>query len=538
MFSRYLTLTMIAFFAVSIPACKGKKSGDAAQSAAGDKGAAKPAADAVNVELYVMSQCPYGVKALDAMLPAIDQLGTAVNLKLDYIGRKGDDGKLQSMHGEAEVKGDILQLCAGEVAPAAQTKFILCLNKNWRSIPKDWEACAQEASVDQAAMKACIDGDQGQQLLAASFERAQKAGAQGSPTIKVAGEPYRGGRRTEDFLRGICNEIAADKKPEACKNIPEPPKVQVIAISDKRCKECDTSKVIQSLKQVFPGLDAKTLDWSEEEAQKIAKEAEIKLLPAVLFDDSISKDEEGSKNMARWLVPAGKYKSLRIGGEFDPTAEICDNQKDDTGNGKADCEDDTCKESLVCREKKPNRLDVFVMSQCPYGVLGLNAMKDVFEAFGDEMEFGIHYIASKQGDEFRSLHGQPEVEENIRELCAIEHYAKDKKYMDYIWCRNKDIRSQNWQECAKSSGIDAKVIEKCSTGDQGKKLLEEDIKLAEALKIGGSPTWLINNQVTFNAVAAKDIQENFCKHNADLKGCKVEIKGGDAPAAPQGSCGG
>ena len=35
--------------------------------------------------------------------------------------------------------------------------------------------------------------------------------------------------------------------------------------------------------------------------------------------------------------------------------------------------------SLLCREEKKNALDVFVMSQCPYGVLGLDAMKEVLD---------------------------------------------------------------------------------------------------------------------------------------------------------------
>ncbi len=493
--------------------------------------------NAISLELYVMSQCPYGVKALDAIIPVAEKFGNALNLQIDYIGQKKPDGTLDSMHGESEVDGDILQLCAGAVAQEQHYAFISCLNKEWRSIPKNWEDCAKEVGLDVDAMKKCKDGDEGKNLLAASFERAMKAGAQGSPTIKINGENYRGGRKTDDFMRGICEKIEGTK-PKACSDIPEPPKVMVTAISDKRCKKCDVESVIESLKQVFPGLEAKVLDWSEPEAQTIAKEAEINLLPAVLFDETIEKDKDGSQHMGRWLQPAGKYKSLRLGAEFDPTAEICDNNVDDTGDGKVDCEDGACKESLLCREEKKNTLEVFVMSQCPYGVMGLDAMKEVLGAFGEEITFGVHYIADETPDgKFNALHGQPEVDENIRELCAIKHYPEKKKYMDYIWCRNKDIRSEDWKACTGSNGIDTAIIEKCSTGEQGKKLHSADIKLAQALKIGGSPTWLVNNRTTFNAITPKDIQKNLCEKNPDLSGCKAELKG-DAKAAPAGSCGG
>ena len=164
-------------------------------------------------------------------------------------------------------------------------------------------------------------------------------------------------------------------------------------------------------------------------------------------------------------------------------------------------------------------------------------MKDVLDAFGKEITFNINYIAAESGDgSFNSLHGPAEVDENIRELCAIKHYPDNYKFMDYIWCRNKDIRSDDWKSCTGENGIATDVIEKC-VKNEGKKLLSDNIKLANDLKIGGSPTWLVNNRTTFNAIAAKDIQKNLCDKNPNLGGCKKEMK--DAPAeAPQGSCGG
>ncbi len=495
--------------------------------------APKASSDKAKVELYIMSQCPYGVLAMEAMLPAIEKLGSAVELDLGYIGRVKPDGSLDSMHGESEVEGDILQLCAGKAGMPQQFKFIACQNENWRSIPKDWEKCAGEAGIEVEMMKKCKDGE-GKKLLSESFERANKAGAMGSPTIKLNGEPYKGGRKTQDFMREIC-KVMGDA-PKACKDIPKPAVVNVVAISDKRCKECEPKKIVESLKEVFPGLEPQYLDWSEAKAQAIAKEAEVKLLPVVLFDESLDKDKDGASRLAQYLDPAGKYKSLRVGATFDPAAEICDNGKDDTGDGKADCDDSACKDQLVCREEKKGQLDVFVMSQCPYGVLGLDAMKAVLDAFKDEITFNVNYIAEEKEDgTFDALHGQPEVDENIRELCAIEHYPDKNKYMEYIWCRNKSIRSPDWQSCTGKNGIDTKVIEKCFN-QEGKKLLSKNIKLGQVLKVHGSPTWLINNRETFNAIDAAEIQKKICEKNPDLKGCKASIAP-NAQAAPQGSCG-
>lgn len=518
--------------AIFVVGCKKKQEGDKTGKEAE---ATAPVEGAVDVELFVMSKCPYGVMAMDAITPAIEKLGGAANLKLEFIGQKKEDGSLDSMHGADEVEGNLVEICAAAQGTPKLLKFLACYNKEWRQIPKGWEACAKEGGLDEAKLKSCKEGEEGKKLLAASYDRAQKAGAMGSPTIKLKGEAYKGGRKADDFLRGICGAFGDKGKPKACSEIPEPVKVNVIAITDARCKACEADKIIESLKQVFVGLQPRILDWSDEEAKTIAKEANVTMLPAILFDETVDKDKEGSEHMARWLTPAGKYKSLRVPAEFDPTAEICDNKTDDTGDGKVDCDDETCKENLLCREEKKAQLDVFVMSQCPYGVMGLDAMKEVLGAFGKEMNFNVHFIADENDQGLQSMHGQPEVDEDIRQICALKHYPKEYKYMDYIWCRNKNIRSEDWKSCA-TDGISASVIEKCFTSGEGKKLLSDDLKVAKSLKIGGSPTWMVNNRTTFNGVAPADIQKNFCEKNPDLEGCKKEMAAAPA-AAPQGSCG-
>jgi predicted DsbA family dithiol-disulfide isomerase len=96
------------------------------------------------------------------------------------------------------------------------------------------------------------------------------------------------------------------------------------------------------------------------------------------------------------------------------------------------------------------------------------------------------------GGKFSSLHGQGEVDENIRQLCAMKYYPK--KYMDYIVCRNKNIRDTNWQSCATQAGLDANVIKSCFDGGEGATLHSASIQKSEAVGAQGSPTIYINNQ--------------------------------------------
>jgi hypothetical protein len=492
------------------------------------------------VELYIMSKCPYGVLAVQGIKPVLDEIGDKIDFHLDYIVNE-NNGQFGSLHGEPEVKGNIVQLCVMKHYPdmAKTMSFLDCWNKNWRAIPDGWEPCADQGQLDKGRIKSCAEGSEGKDLLRESMKRAQAANAGGSPTILVGGSPYEGERDKDAFMRGICGKITADR-PAACAKVPPlPPEVEVSAIilTDKRCKTCQTAGLEANLKaRFFPKLAAKTLDYGDEAGKALYKEMGIKLLPYMLFLDGVEKAPK-YQQIARWMEPKGKYKMLKIPAQFDPTAEICDNNIDDDGNGKKDCEDDACKEDLVCRKEIPKLVQVFIMSQCPFGVQAVDAMKEVLENAKGKIKFETHYIAEKTPTGFNSLHGQPEVDENIRHLCAKKYYRAKNKWLDYIWCRDKDYRSAEWEKCA-VDGIKADVIKKCSTGDEGKKLLEEDIKIAKALQVSGSPTWLANNKFKFSGIVANDIKTNICQHNKDLEGCDKTLTQKPAEGKPAGgACG-
>ncbi len=509
-------------------------------SASSSGGSYTPGKGGVKLEMYIMSKCPYGVMAVQGYKPVFDEIGDKVDFHLDYIVSEAN-GQFNSLHGEPEVKGNIQQLCAMKHYPNPKQwmGFIDCQNKNWRSIPEGWEPCADQAQMDKGRLKSCIDGSEGKDLLRESMKRAQAANAQGSPTILLAGAPYEGGREKNDFMRAICGKLSGDK-PAVCTKIPEDIEVSAIVLTDKRCKTCQTAGLEANLKgRFFPKLKVKNLDYADAEGKKLYAELGIKMLPIMLFEQGVEKAERYN-TIARWMLDIGKntkYKQLRIPASFDPTAEICDNKIDDTGDGKVDCDDDTCKNDLICRKEIPNKLDVFIMSQCPFGVQAVDAMKEVLDNFKGKLKFDVHYIGDKTDKGFTSMHGQGEVDEDIRQLCAKKHYAKNNKYLGYLWCRNKNYRAEDWKPCA-TDGIDAAVIEKCFKGEEGQKLMAADLEVAKALQISGSPTWLANNKFKFSGVAANDIKNNICQHNKELAGCeKTLTEKPAAGAAAGGSCG-
>ncbi|MBT5023194.1 thioredoxin domain-containing protein [Candidatus Woesearchaeota archaeon] len=172
--------------------------------------------DAVTVEFYVMSQCPYGTQVEDAIAPVLKSLGENVDFQLNFIGNN-QGGELSSMHGQTEVDGAVVHLCAKKYEPVKYIDLITCMNKNAKAIPGNWKGCAEENGLDVETIEDCYLGEEGQQLTAASFDAASAKGARGSPTIYLNGVPYKGQRTSQGFQQAICAEFA--DAPEACGDV-------------------------------------------------------------------------------------------------------------------------------------------------------------------------------------------------------------------------------------------------------------------------------------------------------------------------------
>lgn len=541
------TVSLLLLSAVlAVPACQ-KGDDSSSGSAAAASGKVNPGAP--TLELFVMSKCPYGIQAENAVAEAKEKLGPDLNVKIGFIGA-GKPGAFKSLHGPTEVKGDLAQVCANKMAPDKLLAMITCQNKNPREIGDNWRDCAKQVGIDADKLATCAEGDEGGKLLAAAFDEAKDRKANASPTIFLDGKAYEGGRKGRDFLKAACSATKGDK-PEACKHIPVPPVVHSIFLSDARCKECaGINRLEPRLRGELGGLVVEHVDYASDRGKALYKELKeanpsFKYLPVILLDPEVEKDADGYNTLKRFMRPLGKYKELMLGGHFDPTAEICDNGGvDDDSDGKADCKDSDCKEAMECRPEKKGSLDLFVMSHCPYGTRALIAAKQVIDHFGKEMTLNVHFIGGEKDGKLNSMHGPAEVAEDLREVCATKHYAKNEQFMGYLACRSENIKDDNWQACAEKAGMDAKVIQSCSEGDEGQGLLKKSFALSDALQIQSSPTFLANNRRTFNAQGASSIQEQFCKDNPGLSKCKDKIDSGSAAATAQqqaapagGACG-
>ncbi|NOQ38626.1 hypothetical protein GQ472_07125, partial [archaeon] len=102
----------------------------------------------VTLDMYIMSQCPYGVQAEDGAIPAVKKLKDSVNYNIYFIANDNGDGTFSSLHGQPEVDENMRQICIMEKYPEQFLDYLTCLNKNYRNAGTAWKSCAESNSID------------------------------------------------------------------------------------------------------------------------------------------------------------------------------------------------------------------------------------------------------------------------------------------------------------------------------------------------------------------------------------------------------
>ena len=195
-------------------------------------------------------------------------------------------------------------------------------------------------------------------------------------------------------------------------------------------------------------------------------------------------------------------------------------------NGQLVFEHQTRNGVYANKELRPNELDLFVMSQCPYGVRAENQIIDLMKLgrLPKDLKINVRYIVSERNGEINSLHGSGEWEEDVRQIIIREKYPK--KFWKYLEIRNKDYKSSLWDKAAEEAGINPRIFARY--WKFGLEKLKEDIKITDDYKVSGSPTVIWQGRTVTDMGSLGNIK--------GLEGFKQNYSGSAANAAPQGQC--
>lgn len=200
------------------------------------------------------------------------------------------------------------------------------------------------------------------------------------------------------------------------------------------------------------------------------------------------------------------------------------------------------------------KLDLFVMSLCPYGMEAENEIITLVEQLHQKAEFNIYFIADDEattavekndspgektnaesilapGDRdgcsaaassgtgrFRSLHGQPEIDEGRRQLVIWDQYPE--KFHAYLLCRNTSRPDSDWRSCAELLNLDVENIDYLARGPEGEELFAHSIQLGNVLSINLSPTLFIDGEEYAGRMDAAAIGRRVCSSHPQLPVCQ------------------
>jgi glutaredoxin len=302
---------------------------DRARSKSGDTKRAGGTSGPVRVEVYTMSQCPYCLLAEAALHDVASTLGDDVNIQVLYIGKRdAASGTLSSMHGPDELTGDLAQVCAAKLSTKL-FDFIACQNQDNAAVGKNWRTCAPSAGIPVDKLEACINGAEGKELLAASFQASEAKGVRAAPTIFIAGKQHQGPRQKNDLLRAICAAYAGDE-PAACASVPKAPEVRATILGDARCAACDLGKASSYVKLRASNPVIDTLDYASPEGKALYQKLALGDLPVIVLDASLDADADAAAAFAKSAKPVGDRRVVQLGA-WNPTCA------DEGGCARAEC---------------------------------------------------------------------------------------------------------------------------------------------------------------------------------------------------------
>ena len=208
-----------------------------------------------------MSQCPFGMKAQNKLLPMVEKYHERINMNMRYIatdvegklseeekqvrqqlaeeqkkkmeleatkkkeeesGQPGckasfeidPNAKFQSLHGPSEVDENIRQLIVSKLYPDQFLTFILERNKN---IYGDWKPVAKKLKIDPTEIQKAMTDGRGDTWFRENIKPGNDMGISASPTIRINQEPYTNTIEATPVLYEICQGME-DPMPE-CKKV-------------------------------------------------------------------------------------------------------------------------------------------------------------------------------------------------------------------------------------------------------------------------------------------------------------------------------
>ncbi len=173
------------------------------------------------VELFIMSHCPYGTQMAKGMLPVAELLGDKIDFQLKFVN--------YAMHAEKEVDEQLNMYCIDKEQNAKLYPYLRCFLTDG-----DGVGCLDSEGIDMDKLNSCLVDTEKEFGVKSDFADKStwkgnfasfnihdadnvKYGVRGSPHLVVNGVEPESGRDSVSLLSAVC--LAFEDKPEECNTV-------------------------------------------------------------------------------------------------------------------------------------------------------------------------------------------------------------------------------------------------------------------------------------------------------------------------------
>jgi len=163
---------------------------------------------------------------------------------------------------------------------------------------------------------------------------------------------------------GVClNPNTTEAKCEFKEDV----EVPLIILNDADCISCDTTRMLEAIKQLFPLVEETELDYNSDEGRELAAQLDIETIPSYIFGSEIQDSLSFDKFKRVLIKKEGKFI-------INPAA---------SGSNY-----------YLKRKEIKNKLDLFVLPSTPSDVE--DNLQEVLDLFGDKIDYSKQLVKNEE----------------------------------------------------------------------------------------------------------------------------------------------
>lgn len=162
-----------------------------------------PKSDKPEVDLFIMTHCPFGTQAEKGFIPVIKEMGDLIDAKIRFVH--------YFMHDPEETETPI-QVCIREEQEDKWLDYLECFLEDG-----DTTRCYEEVGIDEDKVQECIDNGNADKYYEEDSALSQASGVRGSPSLVINGQMVSSSRSPAAYLATVCN--AFNEAPSECESL-------------------------------------------------------------------------------------------------------------------------------------------------------------------------------------------------------------------------------------------------------------------------------------------------------------------------------